>query len=102
MSDVIHVFMVPPAPCTCLATGQFHSIYRLKACKTQYKSSIRALPWNQLCCSDIASKRVKRNTKTQYGHSRGTNFVAVTSPQGVQNAIQKLNMGTPVEPTLLQ
>ena len=40
MSDVIHVFVVPPAPCTCLATRQLHSIYRLRACTTQYNGSI--------------------------------------------------------------
>ena len=48
-----------------------------------YKSSMRALLPNQLCYSDIASKRVKHNTKTDFGHSRGTNFVTVISPQSV-------------------
>ena len=31
-----------------------HEKYRLKPCKSQCKSSLQALPRNQLCCTDIA------------------------------------------------
>ncbi len=57
--------------------------YHLKACKTQYKSLMRALPRNGLCYTDIASERVKHNTKPECRHSRGTNFVALIPPRSV-------------------
>ena len=67
---------------------------RLKAREAEYKGLMWALPRIQLWCTDIASKHVQHNTKSSCGHFCGTNFVTPISSQSVYNAIQKLNTGT--------